>query len=109
MLLEDMTKDQLLALAKRWERAHCQVGICGSEYYADPERVFEVVRSSRDATMRALFRAKGLKSRAEPFEQQLLLTLRNVSSSEDADRLRRIVQQVLDDGLRYETQVSSLL
>jgi len=54
-LIEDMTREQLLALCKRWERAHGDVGICGSEYYADPERVFQAVRDRQEALMRALF------------------------------------------------------
>ncbi len=59
MILEDMTREQLLALCKRWERAACGEGICGSEYYADPERVFEAVRSTRESLLTALRRAKG--------------------------------------------------
>lgn len=57
-LLEDMTRDQLLALCKRWERAHCDAGIMGSEYYIEPERVFEYVGENRRALTKALLKAK---------------------------------------------------
>lgn len=59
-LIEGMTMDKLRDLAKRWESAHCAAGIVGSEYYADPERVFEAVRSNREALMNALRRAKAI-------------------------------------------------
>jgi hypothetical protein len=59
MLIEEMDRDRLVELCKRWERAHCGVGICGSEYYADPERVFAAVRAHSDALHKALVRAKG--------------------------------------------------
>lgn len=61
MYLEDMSRERLLDLCKRWERAHCVFGICGSEYYADPERVFERVRAQHDMLHRALLRAKGVE------------------------------------------------
>lgn len=61
-LIEGMSKAKLLKLAKRWETAHCDAGIIGSEYYADPERVFAFVKSNREATMNALRRAKRARS-----------------------------------------------
>jgi hypothetical protein len=57
---EDMSREQLLAMCKRWERAAGAAGICGSEYYADPERVFERVRARQAAFHQALLRAKGV-------------------------------------------------
>jgi hypothetical protein len=52
--IEDKTREELVALCKRWERAACSVGIAGSEYYMDPERVFQRVRDRSDAQMRAI-------------------------------------------------------
>lgn len=58
MLIENMNRDQLEALCRRWERAASSVGICGSEYYCGPERVFERVRDNREAMMRTLVNFK---------------------------------------------------
>lgn len=65
--LEDMTREELLALCKRWERASSSVGICGSEYYMDPERVFERVRGRVQAQHTALmsFAKRAKKAEAE--------------------------------------------
>lgn len=60
-LLEDMTREQLLSLCKRWERAHCDAGIMGSEYYMDPERTFAVVRERQDRLRCAILRLKGIQ------------------------------------------------
>lgn len=54
MLLEDMNRDQLLAMCKRWERAASSAGICGSEYYCEPENVFQRVRTNRESMMRVI-------------------------------------------------------
>jgi hypothetical protein len=56
-LIEGMSREKLVALCKRWEKAHCEAGFIGSEYYADPERVFQRVRDQRGALHRALIRA----------------------------------------------------
>ena len=56
-LIEGMSREKLVALCKRWEKAHCEAGLIGSEYYADPERVFQRVRDQRGALHRALIRA----------------------------------------------------
>lgn len=41
-------------LLLRWNQAAGSVGICGSEYVDDPERVFERVKENRDTLMRVL-------------------------------------------------------
>lgn len=64
MLIEDMNRDQLEALARRWERAAATAGPCGSEYYCEPERVFERVRQGRQSLMDALVACK--KNKKEP-------------------------------------------
>jgi hypothetical protein len=56
-LIEGMSREKLVALCKRWEKAHCEAGLIGSEYYADPERVFQRVREQRDSLHRGLMRA----------------------------------------------------
>jgi hypothetical protein len=56
-LIEGMSREKLVALCKRWEKAHCEAGLIGSEYYADPERVFQRVRDQRDSLHRGLMRA----------------------------------------------------
>lgn len=55
-LLEDKTREELLALCKRWETAHCSIGVCGSEYYADPERTFAAIRSQRDSAHKMILK-----------------------------------------------------
>lgn len=56
-LIEGMSREKLVALCIRWEKAHCEAGLIGSEYYADPERVFQRVRDQRDSLHRGLMRA----------------------------------------------------
>ena len=55
---EETDIEKLRVLCRRWNIAASRVGICGSEYIDDPERVFAQVRATRDAMMRALIRAK---------------------------------------------------
>jgi hypothetical protein len=55
---EETRIEKLRELCQRWNVAASGVGICGSEYVDDPERVFEAVRSSREILTQALLRAR---------------------------------------------------
>jgi hypothetical protein len=50
--------EKLRALCRRWNRAAANAGICGSEYFDDPERVFDRVEETRNCLRDALLRAK---------------------------------------------------
>jgi hypothetical protein len=47
--IEELTQEEAVSLLKRWERAASSIGICGSEYYMDPERVFQRVQDRHDS------------------------------------------------------------
>ena len=65
-LIEGMSREKLIKLCKRWEKAHCEAGFTGSEYYADPERVFQRVREQRGSLHHSLIRAKSEAERLLP-------------------------------------------
>ncbi len=49
---------KLQALCLRWNRAAASVGICGSEFVDEPERVFDAVRETHHTLMSHLVKAK---------------------------------------------------
>ena len=68
-LIEGMSREKLIKLCKRWEKAHCEAGFTGSEYYADPERVFQRVREQRGLLHRIKSEA-GCLPRGTAFERK---------------------------------------